>query len=86
MLSSTAERPVSMVPSVATFSPGRTTTSSPTTTSAIGTSSSWPLRTTRAVLACRPIRALMAADVLSLARLSSTLPSRIRAMMVAVVS
>nr|GFC43059.1 copper-transporting ATPase RAN1 [Tanacetum cinerariifolium] len=87
MASSSAELPSVIRPSVATFSPGRTTTRSPSCTCSMGTSTSAPSgRTTRAVLACRPMRLRMAAEVWVLARSSSTLPSRIRAMMVAVVS
>ena len=81
MLSSTGDTPSSTTPSTGTFSPGRTTTRSPTSTWATGTSVSEPPRTTRAVLGCRPMRALMAAPVCPLARASSSRPSRISVMM-----
>ena len=69
-----------------TFSPGRTRTRSPTWTASIGMSCSTPSRITRAVLACRPISALIAAPVCFLARASSQRPSRISAMMITAVS
>ena len=81
MDSSTGEDPSSRTPSTGTFSPGRTTTRSPTSTWATGTSDSTPARTTRAVLGCRPMSALMAAPVCPLARASSSRPSRISVMM-----
>ena len=52
-------------------------------TCATGTSTSAPPRTTRAVLGCRPISALIAAPVCPLARASSSRPSRISVMMTA---
>ena len=61
--SSIDERPSSTTPSTGTFSPGRTRTTSSTRTSSTGTSSSASPRTTRAVLACRPISFFMACDV-----------------------
>ena len=79
--SSTGEKPSSTTPSTGTFSPGRTTTRSPTSTWATGTSDSTPPRTTRAVLGCRPMSALMAAPVCPLARASSSRPNRISVMM-----
>ncbi len=78
--SSTAEAPCSTVASTGTFSPGRMTTSSPTTTSSTGISVSVPPRTTRAVRACNPSSARMASPVPALARASSSRPSRIRVM------
>ena len=86
MLSSTAECPSMITPSTGTFSPGRTRTTSPDTTSAMGISTSCPLRTTRAVLACSPINFLIASLVWPLARTSSNLPSTMRVMMAAAVS
>ena len=68
MDSSTGEEPSSTTPSTGTFSPGRTTRRSPTSTSATGTSVSTPSRTTRAVLGCSPMRALIAARFWPLAR------------------
>ena len=81
MDSSTGEEPEVTTPSTGTFSPGRTRTASPATTSAMGTSTSTPPRSTRAVRGCRPMRALMAAPVWPLARASSSLPNRMRVMM-----
>ena len=52
--SSTAEVPSVTSPSTGIFSPGRTTTMSPGTTSSTGISASAPSRTTRAVRACKP--------------------------------
>ena len=75
--SSIAERPSSTSPSTGIFSPGRTTMTSPTWTSSIGISRSSPSRTTRAVLACRPMSLRIASPVPALARASSSLPSRI---------
>ncbi|KAF5053511.1 hypothetical protein DSECCO2_397590 [anaerobic digester metagenome] len=51
MLSSTDERPSITVPSVGIFSPGRTIITSPTSRSSTAISTSWPSRSTRAVLA-----------------------------------
>ena len=86
MLSSRAERPSTNTPSTGTFSPGRTRTRSPTCTASMGMSSSTPSRTTRAVRACKPISALIAAPVCFLARASSQRPSRISARMMTAVS
>ncbi len=86
ILSSTEDWPSITTPSTGTFSPGRTMTMSATSTSSIGMSTSSPSRTTRAVLACRPINLRMASLVCPLARASSTCPNRIRAMMMAEVS
>ncbi|KAF5032031.1 hypothetical protein DSECCO2_621520 [anaerobic digester metagenome] len=68
--SSTELSPPTTVPSTGTFSPGRTRRMSPTTTSSMGTSTSRSLRITVAVLGRRPIRLLMASDVLPFARAS----------------
>ena len=86
MLSSTDERPSTTRPSTGTFSPGRTRSTSPTTTSATGMSLSTPPRTTRAVLGCRPMSCLMAALVRPLACASISLPATMRVMMTAEVS
>ena len=86
MLSSTVEWPSTTTPSTGTFSPGRTITMSLLITSAIGMSRSWPLRTTRAVLACKPISFLIAALVCPLARTSKSLPRTISVMITADVS
>ncbi len=70
MDSSTALAPSVTTPSTGIFSPGRTTMMSRTMTSSMGMSLSSPSRTTRAVLACRPISRRMASEVLPLARAS----------------
>ncbi len=86
MLSSTADSPSMTTPSVAIFSPGRTTKMSPTTTSSTGTSTSSPFFTTRAVLACRSTSLRMASDVRPLAFASRYFPNRIRDIIIAEVS
>ena len=58
---STAEAPSSTTPSVATFSPGRTTKRSPTRSSSTGTTTSTPSRSTRASFAPSSSRARIAA-------------------------
>ncbi len=69
MDSSMVVRP-SVTPSMGTFSPGRTRRRSPTRNSDTGISD-WPAeRTTRAVVARRPISALIASLVVRLARVS----------------
>ncbi len=84
--SSTVECPLMTTPSTGILSPGRTITMSPVCTCSIGMSTSVPSRSMRAVLACRPIRALMASLVLPLARTSINLPTLIRVTMAAAVS
>src|SRR5690606_431219 len=86
MDSSTVERPSSTTPSTGIRSPGRTTMMSPTCTWAMGTSTSTPPWTTRAVLGCRPMSFLMAADVRPLAWASRSLPRRMRVIRMALVS
>ena len=86
MLSSTADWPSTTIPSTGILSPGLTITMSPTATCSMGTSCSCPSRTTRAVLARKPISSLMAALVCPLARASNSLPSLMRVMMTAAVS
>src|SRR3990172_5030930 len=61
--SSTAGEPSRTTPSTGIFSPGRTTTRSPTTTSSTGTSISLPPRTIRAVLAFSPMSLRIASEV-----------------------
>ena len=78
--SSTAETPSVTSPSVATFSPGRTTMRSPGMICPIGSSVSIPSRSTRAVRACSPTSRLMACEVRPLARASSSRPIRISVM------
>ena len=87
MASSTVLRPSSTSPSTGIFSPGRTRRRSPACTCSSGTSSSLPSsRTRRAVLGARPRSALIAPLVRSRARISSTWPSRTRAMITAAAS
>ena len=86
ILSSTAELPSIITPSTGILSPGRTITTSPTTTRSMGMSLSSPLRTTRAVFTCSPINFLIAAPVRSFARTSNSLPSLMRVIMTAEVS
>ena len=84
--SSKADRPAAMMPSTGTFSPGRTTIRSPTTTWRTSTCVSAPSRTTQAVLAPRAIRAFSAAEARPLARSSRYLPRLMRVMIPAPVS
>ena len=63
-------RPVTTTPSVATFSPGRTTNSSPTASWSIGTRCSTPSRSTETSLAPRVSRARTASPARRLARAS----------------
>ncbi len=75
MDSSSAERPSSSTPSTGTLSPGRTRNLSPTATASSEISSSLPSSCTRrAVLGARSSSALMAPEVASRARSSSTWP------------
>ena len=73
--SSTQELPSLTTPSVGTFSPGRTCTRSPTTTSDTGISTGWPSRSTRAVGGCSCSSLRMASEVWPRARASSKRPS-----------
>ena len=74
--SSTSDSPVSTVPSTGILLPGRMTTISPASTSAVGTSTSIPLRITVAFAGVRSISALIADDAPARARISSQWPSR----------
>ncbi|GAA3303812.1 hypothetical protein GCM10020295_53350 [Streptomyces cinereospinus] len=67
---STAEAPSTTVPSVATFSPGRTTNRSPTASSVTGTRTSRPSRSTATSFAPSSIRARSAAPARRLERAS----------------
>jgi len=80
MDSSIADEPSTTTPSTATFSPGRTRTRSSWRTSATGTSTSAPSRSTRAVRGCRPISARMASPVWPFERASSMRPVRMSVM------
>jgi len=74
--SSTELRPSVILPSTATFSPGRTRRMSPPWTSSSGTSRSCPSRTIRAVGGASESNSRMAAPVLRRARNSRTCPRR----------
>jgi len=67
-------------------SPGRIRTKSPTRTSAVGTSSSAPSRTTRAVRGARLTSRRIASEVRPRARASSQRPSTTRVMTTALTS
>jgi hypothetical protein len=84
--SSTADAPSTISPSTGIFSPGRTTTMSPTSTSSTGMSICLPSRTTRAVLAWSPISFLIASEVRPLARSSMARPRSPKAMTTTVTS
>ena len=86
MLSSIQLAPSVTSPSTGTLSPGRTATRSDGRTSAIGTSTTAPFVKTRAVLACKPTRRLIASEVRPLALASSMRPSRISVTMTAAAS
>ena len=74
----TALWPSRTTPSTGTFSPGRTTNTSPVATSSMGTSTSSPFRTTTAVLGDSFMRLLRASVVLPFERASSILPTVMR--------
>ncbi len=67
---STADVPATTIPSVAIFSPGRTTNRSPTASCSTGTSTSTPSRRTRACFAPSSSSALIAAPERRFARAS----------------
>ena len=81
--SSTALCPETTTPSVGIFSPGLTTIRSPTRTSEIGTSCSPSSRRILALRASRDSSFWMAAEVRPLARVSTYLPVRWIAMIIA---
>ena len=76
---STAERPCSTTPSVATFSPGRTTNRSPAASSPIGIRTSAPSRSTATSFAPSVIRARSAAPERRFALCSKYRPARMNA-------
>ena len=78
MDSSTNDSPLSTVPSTGILLPGRITTISPANTSAVGTSTSAPLRMTEAFAGVRSISAVMAEDAPARARISSQWPTRMK--------
>ncbi len=84
--SSMEECPSTTRPSTAIFSPGRTRSLSPITTSSIGISTSSLPRRTRAVLGCRPINRFIASEVRPRAFTSSARPRLIRPMIIVVAS
>ncbi len=79
--SSSVERPRTMTPSTGTFSPGRTTISSPGTTSSTGISVSVPPFSTRAVRGASSTRERIASPVPARAPASMSRPSRMIVMM-----
>ena len=82
--SSTVDRPSSTVPSTGTASPGRTRSRSPSRTSSNGTSASEPSAASRrAVFGVRSSSALIAPEVCSRARSSSTCPNNTSTVMTA---
>ena len=81
MLSSTFDSPSETMPSTAIRSPGLTTIVSPMPMRSISTVCCFPLPSKRVtVVGRRPINFFMAVDVCPLARSSSSLPNRIKAM------
>ncbi len=78
MDSSTSDPPSSMTPSTGMRPPGRTTTRSPTRTAEVGTSTSTPSRSTRAVGGARSISLRMASEAPARARISSQCPMRMK--------
>ena len=74
----TALAPSSTTPSTGMLSPGFTTNRSPAFTCSTGTVTSWPSRSSTAVLGARRIRPFRASVVLPLDRASSILPTVIR--------
>ena len=86
MDSSTLLAPSMTTPSTGIFSPGRTTTRSPTATWARGTSTSWPSRRRRAVGGARAKRRRMASEARPRERASSQRPRRMKVMIMTVVS
>ena len=84
--SSTADTPDSTPASTGIFSPGRITSSSPTTTCSTAFSFSGPSRTARAVRGCSPSSSRTACPVPALARVSISRPSTIRVRITPVVS
>ena len=84
--SSTSETPSSTVPSTGTLPPGRMSTRSPTTTSAVGTSTGSPSRSTVAIGGARSISARTASLAPPRARISNQWPSRTNVVSIAAAS
>ena len=84
--SSTSEMPSSTVPSTGTLPPGRISTRSPTTTSAVGISTSPPSRSTVAIGGARSIRARIASLAPPRARISNQCPSSTKVVSIAAAS
>ena len=82
ILSSTYDSPIVTVPSTAMRSPGLTAMISPIRAFSIGTVRSPDSVMIVTVLGCSPISFLMAVDVFCLARSSSNLPSRMKAIII----
>ena len=78
MDSSTCDPPSVILPSTGILSPGLMTTVSLTSTSAVGTLVSTPLRSTVAIGGARSIRARIASVAPARARISSQWPSRMK--------
>lgn len=74
MDSSTSDSPSSTVPSTPIFEPGRTRMTSPTWTSAVGSSTSAPSRTTTAIGGAKSSRLRIAVLVRDRARISNQCP------------
>ena len=81
-----ADAPSTTRPSVATFSPGRTTNRSPTTRESTGTDDSTPPRSTVAFLAPNSSRARSAALESRFARASIYRPARMKTVTTAATS
>ena len=86
MDSSIAVWPLTTSPSTGIFSPGRTMTTSPDSTSSIGISISAPSWTTVAVFGARPISFFIDSEVRPLVTASRDLPRRMRVMITPAVS
>ncbi len=86
MDSSTAECPSRTEPSTGIFAPGRTTTTSPISTSSMGISFSAPSLKMTAVFGARPMSFLMASPVRPFETASRVLPMRMSAKMTPAVS
>ena len=73
--SSISELPSSTVPSTGTLAPGRISSRSPTTTSAVGTSTGWPSRITTAIGGASSSSVRIASLAPPRARISNQCPS-----------
>ena len=80
--SSTEVSPFITIPSTGIFSPGFTTTISPTTTFSINISISFPSAKTFAFLGCNPISFFIALDVSPFVLASSNFPKVIKVIII----